>query len=323
MRRFADCYPLLAFLVLTFGIAWTLWIPGILVSHGRIVSFGALGIYSPAVAGMIVSHRGKRVEGARWKHRVLLFSAAALFAGMTSILSAVVQRQAPFSSQVLIVAVLTSSIAAWIVSGSYSRDAGTREFLWTLVHPRKWSWQLIAVGSFALYLLIPAGVSRLLGHWIFPPNLAGRHAYQAFFPVSFAFTFFFGGGVSEEPGWRGFLLLRLQEKYSPLLSSFFVWLPWALWHLPLDYTSPLGASPSAYFHNRVLLLLPLSILMTWLYNRSGQSILTTALFHAAFNTLPDFLPSAPGMTWLLCLWTLAVIIADRMWVKRSVALRAA
>ena len=36
--------------------------------------------------------------------------------------------------------------------------------------------------------------------------------------------------------------------------------------------------------------------------RSGQTILSAALFHAAFNTLPDLLPPAPGMNWLLWVW---------------------
>ena len=92
-----------------------------------------------------------------------------------------------------------------------------------------------------------------------------------------------------------------------------MWLPWALWHAPLDYTGGIGATLASYVGNRVLLLLPLIILTTWLYNRSGKTILSAALFHAAFNTLPDFLFSVPGITWLLYLWTVTVVITDRMW----------
>lgn len=314
LRNFVDHHPLSAFLLLAFGIAWILWIPGVLVSHGRTVSFGIFGIYSPALAGMIVSHRGKRIDEA-WKVRLVVFAAALLIAVVSMLSASYFVQHIPLSSQTLIFAVLASSIVAWIVSGAHSRDAGTREYLWTLVHPKKWAWLLIAIGSFALYLLIPAAIYHIVGRSIFPPNFSNRQNYLALFPASFSYTFFFGGGVSEEPGWRGFLLVRLQTKYSPLLSSFCVWVPWALWHLPLDYTSSLWASPRAYFNNRVLLLLPLTILMTWLYNRSGKAILTTALFHATFNTLPDFLPSAPGMTWLLWAWALAVIVTDRMWIS--------
>jgi membrane protease YdiL (CAAX protease family) len=52
--------------------------------------------------------------------------------------------------------------------------------------------------------------------------------------VEFGYAFFVGGGVSEEPGWRGFLLPRLQDRFSPLVASLLVWFPWALWHAPLD-----------------------------------------------------------------------------------------
>jgi hypothetical protein len=86
LRNFVDHRPLSAFLLLAFGIAWTLWIPGILVSHGRIVSFGIFGICSPALAGMIISHRGKRVEQAA-KVRLVVVAAALLIA-VASMLSA-------------------------------------------------------------------------------------------------------------------------------------------------------------------------------------------------------------------------------------------
>jgi membrane protease YdiL (CAAX protease family) len=146
--------------------------------------------------------------------------------------------------------------------------------------------------------------------------MAGRgHSLVLTGLILFGSSFFYGGGVSEEPGWRGYLQNRLQTKLCPLLATIIVWISWALWHLPLDLHSSLGASFSAYLANRFLLLLPLTVIATWLYNRSGQNILTTALFHSAFNTLPDVLPSAPGMSWLLWIWAIAVIVTDRMWRK--------
>lgn len=38
------------------------------------------------------------------------------------------------------------------------------------------------------------------------------------------------GCITEEIGWRGFLLPNLQKKYSPFLSSVIVGLLWGLWH---------------------------------------------------------------------------------------------
>jgi membrane protease YdiL (CAAX protease family) len=41
-----------------------------------------------------------------------------------------------------------------------------------------------------------------------------------------------GGPLSEELGWRGFALDRLQDRWSPLVSSLFLATFWAVWHLP-------------------------------------------------------------------------------------------
>jgi membrane protease YdiL (CAAX protease family) len=43
------------------------------------------------------------------------------------------------------------------------------------------------------------------------------------------------GPLSEEIGWRGYALDRLQTKWNALESSLMVGLVWGLWHGPLFY----------------------------------------------------------------------------------------
>jgi len=133
--------------------------------------------------------------------------------------------------------------------------------------------------------------------------------------VEFGYAFFLGGGVSEETGWRGFLLPRLQKHFNPLLASLLVWFPWALWHLPLDFTGYAGPTSVDYLRTRVLVLVPLSIIMTWLYNRCGRTILSAALFHSSFNVAPDFVPSARWAEGVIVLMAVVVIVIDKMWRK--------
>jgi hypothetical protein len=50
----------------------------------------------------------------------------------------------------------------------------------------------------------------------------------------------FQGPLAEELGWRGFLLPRFLNKYSPLLASVIAGLVWAAWHSEVFF-SPLPA----------------------------------------------------------------------------------
>lgn len=123
--------------------------------------------------------------------------------------------------------------------------------------------------------------------------------------------------VLEEPGWRGFLLDILQAKYSPLLASMMVWFAWALWHAPLDYFRPVRFSLSMYLQVRFVFLIPIAIILTWLYNRSNRSIQSTVVFHASMNTFPFVLPYYPPALALLFVLAGYGVISERMWRKRD------
>ncbi len=91
-------------------------------------------------------------------------------------------------------------------------------------------------------------------------------------------------GIGEETGWRGFMLPQLQERYSPLVASLIVSIFWAGWHLPMflynENLISMGPFGTIFW---VIGLMFGSILLTWLYNSSGKSILMVALWHGTFN----------------------------------------
>jgi membrane protease YdiL (CAAX protease family) len=149
-----------------------------------------------------------------------------------------------------------------------------------------------------------------------PPHPNGVAALVPLAAASFARTFLFTA-VFEEPGWRGTLLCRLQDKHSPLIASLLVWLPWMLWHAPLDLTGGAAHTLVGWLQIRVVFLIPMSILFTWIYNRSGGSLLCTGLFHSAMNTFPFVLPSSRPMLGLVFVWALWVVMQDRMWRRNA------
>jgi membrane protease YdiL (CAAX protease family) len=213
-------------------------------------------------------------------------------------------------------------LPAWIVSGAFSRDQGVRALLQTLVHPPNWRWPVVAFLSMPVFLLLPAILARIFGDALqWPTTQSSAWAYAASGIVKFGYNLLFAA-VLEEPGWRGFLLERLQQKFSPLLASLLVWLPWALWHAPLDFGGWVASSLILYLEIRVVFLIPLTILTTWIYNRSGHAVLAAAIFHASFNTFPLVLPFAPKMYALIFVWAGYVVVKDKMWRTHSSEQRA-
>lgn len=93
----------------------------------------------------------------------------------------------------------------------------------------------------------------------------------------------FTGGVSEEVGWRGYILPKLQRNLSAFTASILLGGIWAGWHLPL-FLIP-GTTqvdwPLSWF---LAMGFALSILFTWVYNSTEGSVLLIALFHGSVNT---------------------------------------
>jgi len=108
------------------------------------------------------------------------------------------------------------------------------------------------------------------------------------YPLALLFVIFLGGGL-EEPGWRGFALPRLQEKFSPLTSSIMLGLLWAFWHFPLFFSAASAQSELPlgwYIPNAVAL----SIIFTWLFNKSGGSALLAIILHGGVNAPSGWYP---------------------------------
>lgn len=93
---------------------------------------------------------------------------------------------------------------------------------------------------------------------------------------------FFGFG--EETGWRGFALPEFQKKLKPLAASVLLTVFWAAWHWPLFFYRPGYVSMGfAGIVGWIFSLLTGSVLLTWLYNNSRQSVLICAIFHATID----------------------------------------
>jgi uncharacterized protein len=102
-------------------------------------------------------------------------------------------------------------------------------------------------------------------------------------------------GLAEEPGWRGAVSDAWQARTRPVWAAAGIGALWSLWHLPLSfiegsYYHELGAG-SLRFWLTHLMLVQLGVLLLWLANGSGGSILLAVLAHAGFNVAVGLAPS--------------------------------
>ncbi len=129
---------------------------------------------------------------------------------------------------------------------------------------------LVLPGAFASYT--PESVIRLLITWLIVLTLGGV----------------IGGPLGEEPGWRGFALPRLQAQLGPLGGTLLLGFVWAGWHFPqflmpewADQNGGLSATTVLVF---VATVLSVAVILTWIFNHTGGSILLAILAHSSVNT---------------------------------------
>lgn len=136
------------------------------------------------------------------------------------------------------------------------------------------------------------------------------------------------GPLSEEPGWRGYALDRLQARYSPLVASIAVGFLWWAWHLPLlavpgSFLFEAGTS-LAFLAGYLGTVLLYSILFTWVYNHNERSVLAATVMHFSINLTTALLAPAFEVfavaTALLLVLAGIVVASARMWTpNRPVA----
>jgi uncharacterized protein len=98
---------------------------------------------------------------------------------------------------------------------------------------------------------------------------------------AFNYSTALGGPLPEEPGWRGFALPRLQERYGPVRATLILTPLWAGWHLPLFQMKGWSSANPWQF---LLILVGISFLFTAAANISRFSVVVAIVLHAFFNT---------------------------------------
>lgn len=155
---------------------------------------------------------------------------------------------------------------------------------------RLWRWRVRWQWYAVTLLAVPAGMLltglAFSGGAVHPPSVMAIALYLPLLLVQMATT-----ALAEEPGWRDFALPRLQDRFGPLRAAFILGPLWALWHLPLFLTD-WGGWPDASWTRPVaffIFCIAFNIVMSWVFNRTGQSLPLSMLMHAGVNNFASVL----------------------------------
>src|SRR5215217_1841399 len=181
------------------------------------------------------------------------------------------QAGSPFIAA-LIVIPLTQGVAGL-------KELGLRMIRWRV----RWYWYVAAIGLPLAVLLLTVGLNVALG--ASAPSLV---QYSSVSTILLVFAVRLvnpgDGALGEEPGWRGFALPGLQSTLSPLVSTLILGVLVTGWHVPLLFLEEGGLQPFIIV-GFLLGTVAVTFWYTWLFNRTGGSVLMTLMSHAAQGTI--------------------------------------
>jgi membrane protease YdiL (CAAX protease family) len=164
------------------------------------------------------------------------------------------------------------------------RRWGGRLFKWGV----NWRWYALALlGVPALLVAGTLAVSPGAAAGLRLPPFELLLLYVPFLLLQMVTT-----GLAEEPGWRDFALVRHQRLHGPLLGTLILGVLWAGWHLPLfltDWGRGMGGLNPQAVLLFVAFCLVFSVFITWLFNRTRESLPVVMLAHVSVNNFASVL----------------------------------
>jgi len=187
-------------------------------------------------------------------------------------------------------AVAAVVVTAWTMGRPGVRDLLAQAARWRV--PLRWWLVALSPAAFlglALISIVAAGNAL--------PSVAdfGRFSGIPAIGLAGVLLLITVSSMGEETGWRGYALPQLQRRFSPLTSSLIIAVLWFGWHLPQFFliATYRDSGPVQYVGMFIGLTCG-AVILTWLYNRSGGSILLVAVWHGLYN-LVSGTQAATGM----------------------------
>lgn len=202
-----------------------------------------------------------------------------------------------------------------ILTYRYNKSAGIKELV-----KKAFDYRRIKKKRWHVPVIFLAPAMLFLAYWVM--YLTGVPLPNPDIPillVAILFPLFFISALGEEVGWLGYAIDPMQDRWGALKASIILGTVWGLWHLwgyiELNY----GLEWAIW---QFLGSIPLRILIVWLYNNTGKSILAGILFHAMINVSEFSFPNYgshydPFISAII--FALAAAIVVFLWGPRTLA----
>ena len=319
-------HQLFSFFILTFLITWGLGFSYSAVMKQRqflMVPLVFIATCGPALAGIIIkviSGQRQKSAGNRGNYWIAFF-VILIVSLIVCLANLVFINKVPLSPMLIGIFIVSVIPVALIINLVYTRFPVITNFQIILVRFRdiKW-WILLAFILMPVLCLISFTVSHLFGRSPNPLTVtlpATGFALIGWIALKFLYQFFFFNGTGEEVGWRGFALPRLQLHISPLIAALILALIWVPWHVFLWQAEGRAVNTFAFWQMSYLIHIPSSVIICWIFNRSGGSILIAGITHASANTVMDMFGGfdITVLAIMFYAFVVVIILVDRMWKK--------
>ena len=192
-----------------------------------------------------------------------------------------------------------SVVALFLVFLTYPKDK-RRDYFRRCFSFRQagWKWPLITFAVFTLLSAVSIAVGTgLLGFEMPTMDYIKAVAANPLNILLVLLLALISGPLNEEFGWRGYALDRLLLKFGFLKGSLILGFIWAIWHLPWYFTpgqAQYNLLRDSVFHAVMFIpsVMLLSVFVSFVYIKTGRSILAGALVHMFSNLIGSQLLSS-------------------------------
>lgn len=186
-----------------------------------------------------------------------------------------------------------------------------RTFEYKRIKPKIWYMPIILL--MPIVMLLSYLAMRLIGRPLPEPHIP-------FLAVPLFFILFFITAVGEEAGWMGYAVDPIQKRWGALKAGIILGSVWGIWHVVGWYFQ--AHHTLTWTEGQYLSSLALRIIIIWLYNNTGKSVLAAVLFHDMMNVSEFLFPNYgshydPAITGTITVIT--AVIVTFLWGPKTLA----